>query len=64
MAKKLNEGILNKFVDAFFDSYKKGLDQYFIDKSSEKYPEVSKKLTNITNDLDDLVKYLDKYSKK
>lgn len=63
MAKKLNEGILNKFVDAFFDSYKKGLDKHFIDKSAEKYPEVSKKLSNITNDLDDLVKYLDKYKK-
>ena len=63
MANKLNEGILNKFVDAFFDSYKKGLDQTFINKSAEKYPEVSKKLDNITNDLDDLVKYLDKYKK-
>lgn len=63
MAKKLNEGILNKFVDAFFDSYKKGLDQHFINKSAEKYPEVSKKLTNISTDLDDLVKHLEKYAK-
>ena len=32
-------------------------------KSDEKYPGVSKKLANITDDLDDLVKYLDKYKK-
>lgn len=55
MSKKpLNEGIFSRFVDAFFDSYKKGLQKQFIEKSKQRNPELAKKLSDLTKTLDDI----------
>lgn len=64
MKQPIKEGILNKFVDSFMDSYKRGLDKYFIEKSAERNPELAKALQNTSDTLDDLQKILDKINKK
>ena len=57
MSKKpLKEGVFDRFVDAFFDSYKKGLDKQFIEKSKQRNPELAKKLAAVTKSLDDIAK--------
>lgn len=63
MAKKLKEGIVDKFIDSFFDSYKKGLDQQFINKTKERNPEVAKSLDNVSKMLDDVFNQVEKASK-
>jgi len=55
---KINEGIINKFIDGLFNSYKKGLDKQFAKKSAKRNPQLAKKIDKVNNDLDDLVKYL------
>lgn len=56
--KSINEGIISKFIDSFFDSYKRGLDKQFIQKSKERNPELAKTLEKVSRDLDDLNKML------
>lgn len=63
MGKKLNEGIVDKFIDSFFDSYKKGLDQQFINKTKERNPEVAKSLDNVSKMLDNVFNQVEKASK-
>lgn len=58
--KKINEGIINRFIDGFFDSYKKGLQKQFINKSAEKNPEVANALKDVEKDLVALRKKLEK----
>jgi hypothetical protein len=59
MAKKpINEGIVSRFIDAFFDSYKRGVDKQFIQKSREQNPELAKTLEKVSKDLGDLHKML------
>lgn len=59
MAKKpINEGIVSRFIDAFFDSYKRGVDKQFIQKSKERNPELAKTLEKVSNDLSDLQRML------
>jgi hypothetical protein len=55
---KLNEGVINKFIDGLFNSYKKGLDKQFARTSAKRNPKLAKKIDKVNNDLDDLVKYL------
>jgi hypothetical protein len=64
MKKPIKEGILNKFVDSFIDSYKRGLDKYFIEKSAERNPELAKALRDTSDSLADLQKVLDRINKK
>jgi hypothetical protein len=64
MGKKLNEGIVDEFIDSFFDSYKKGLDQQFINKTKERSPQLAKGLQDATEQMDDIVKYLQKLDKQ
>jgi hypothetical protein len=55
MSKKpINEGIVSRFIDAFFDSYKRGIDKQFIQKSKERNPELAKTLEKIAKDFDEL----------
>jgi hypothetical protein len=54
----LNEGIVSRFIDAFFDSYKRGVDKQFIQKSREQNPELAKTLEKVSKDLGDLHKML------
>jgi hypothetical protein len=42
------------FSDAFFDSYKRGIDKQFIQKSKERNPELAKTLEKIAKDFDEL----------
>ena len=59
MAKKhINEGIVSRFIDAFFDSYKRGVDKQFIQKSRERNPELAKTLEKVSKDLSDLHRML------
>ncbi len=59
MAKKpINEGIVSRFINAFFDSYQKGLDKQFINKSRERNPEIAKSLEKVSKELSDLHKLL------
>jgi len=60
---KLNEGIINRFIDGFFDSYKKGLQKQFIDKSAKRNPELGKALKDVDKDLAALEKKLEKILK-
>jgi flagellar motor switch protein FliG len=55
---KLDENIINKFIDGVFNSYKKGIEKRFIDKAEKRNPELAKKIDKVVNDLDDLEKYL------
>jgi hypothetical protein len=41
---KLNEGVINKFIDGLFNSYKKGLDKQFARTSAKRNPKLAKKL--------------------
>ena len=64
MSKKpINEGIVSRFIDAFFDSYKRGVDKQFIQKSKERNPEIARALDQIINDLDSLDRILKKNTK-
>jgi hypothetical protein len=54
--KPINEGIVSRFIDAFFDSYQKGLDKQFIEKSRERNPEIAKSLEKVSKNLDDLTR--------
>ena len=60
---KLNEGIVSRFIDGFFDSYKKGLQRQFIKKSAQRNPELGKALANVDKDLAALEKKLEKILK-
>ena len=62
--KQINEGIIDKFIDGLFNSYKRGLDKQFAKKSAKQDPELAKRIDNVNKDLDDLVKYLQKIQKK
>ena len=64
MSKTLNEGIVGKFIDSFFDSYKKGVEDHFIEKSRQRSPELAKGLENAASQMDDIVKYLQKLDKQ
>lgn len=61
---KLNEGMVSRFIDGFFDSYKKGLQRQFIKKSAQRNPELGKALVNVNKELDDLEKKIQKLLKK
>jgi hypothetical protein len=54
--KPIREGIVSRLLDAFFDSYQKGLDKQFIQKSKERNPELAKTLEKIAKDFDELEK--------
>lgn len=56
--KQLDENIINKFIGAFFDSYKSGLEKSFYDKAKKRDPELGRKVAQIDKSLDDLRKYL------
>jgi hypothetical protein len=59
MSKKpINEGIVSRFIDSFFDSYKRGVDKQFIQKSKERNPELAKTLEKVSKDLSDLERML------
>lgn len=63
MRKKLNEGLVDKFIDSFFDSYKKGLDKQFINKTKERNPKVAKSLDNVSKMLDDVFNQIENANK-
>jgi hypothetical protein len=63
MSKNLNEGIVGKFIDSFFDSYKKGVEDHFIEKSRERSPELAKSLDNVRKMLDNVAKTAAKLDK-
>lgn len=60
---KINEGIVTRFIDGFFDSYKKGLQNQFIKKSAQRNPELGKALMDVDKDLAALEKKLEKLLK-
>jgi hypothetical protein len=64
MKQPIKEGILNKFIDSFMDSYKRGLDKYFIEKSAQRNPELAQALKDTGDTLDRLQKVLDRINKK
>ena len=62
--KQINEGIIDKFIDGLFNSYKRGLDKQFAQKAAKQNPELARKIDNFNKDMDDLVKHLKKIQKK
>jgi hypothetical protein len=48
----IKEGLIDRFIDSFFDSYKKGIDKQFVNKTREKNPELAKSLDNVIANLD------------
>lgn len=62
--KQINEGIIDKFIDSLFNSYKRGLDKQFAKTAAQKNPELAKKINNFNRDMDDLVNHLKKIQKK
>jgi phosphate uptake regulator len=61
---RLNEGILNRFIDAFFDSYQRGLEKSFHDKVKKRDPELAKRVEKLDKELDELRQYLQTLEKK
>lgn len=60
MSKSINEGLVEKFITSFFDSYKRGIEKRFIQKSRERNPELANELQKITNSLENVDKLLKK----
>jgi hypothetical protein len=48
----LREGLIDRFIDSFFDSYKKGIHKQFTNKTRERYPELAKSLEDVVKELD------------
>lgn len=61
---KINENIISKFINAFFDSYKNGLEKSFYDKATKRDPELGRKVAQIDKSLDELRNYLKTLDKK
>jgi len=61
---KLNEeSLANRFIGAFFKSYKDGLEKSFHDKAKKRDPELARQIAKIDNDLDQLRNYLKSLNK-
>lgn len=48
----VKEGLIDRFIDSFFDSYKKGIHKQFTNKTRERYPELAKSLEDVVKELD------------
>lgn len=42
--KLIKEGLIDRFIDSFFDAYKRGIDKQFVNKTKERDPELAKSL--------------------
>lgn len=48
----LKEDLIKKFIDSFFDAYKRGLQSQFINKTRERNPSLASSLENVIVNLD------------
>ena len=56
--KVLNENLINRFIDSFIDSYKKGVQKQFIEKSKAKSPILAQGLEQAAKQMDDIIAQL------
>lgn len=57
-ARLLKEGIFDRFVDSLVDSYKRGIENQFIEKSRKANPELAEKTQQVIDILDDVEQIL------
>lgn len=61
--KLVKEGLLDRFIDSFFDAYKRGIDKQFVNKTRERDPELAKSLDNVVSELDKAIESIKKKRK-
>ena len=57
--KLITENLFNKLVDSFFDSYKRGLEDQFLNSIKRRDPELARQFKKANDILDDIQVKLD-----
>jgi hypothetical protein len=62
--KQISEGIISKFIEKFFDSYKRGLEKQFIAASRQRDPELGDNLDKADQHIQDAIDILNSRAKR